>query len=97
MLTLEEFIIQLDNRIVGFNDYKYYNDAQREEDIQLRNWLQELRVRRRTCNQYAKALKEANISVIPDKENFFEEIVKRNRHEEEQAIKNLKIEGNNNE
>lgn len=51
--TLEEYILSLDNKLLGHNDYQYYNEACKQEDLQLREWLTELRTRRRTCKQYA--------------------------------------------
>ena len=56
--TLEEYIIMLDNHQLGFNGYSYYNEACKAEELQLRNWLQELRVRRRSCKTYAAAMKK---------------------------------------
>lgn len=58
--TLEQKIIQLDNHILGWNGYEYPNEACKKEDLQLRNWLQELRVRQRSCKTYADALRKVN-------------------------------------
>lgn len=58
--TLEQAIILIDNHLLGWNGYEYPNEACKEEDLQLRNWLQELRVRRRSCKTYAAALRKVN-------------------------------------
>lgn len=58
--SLEEVIVIYDNHLLGWNGYEYPNEAQRLEDLQFRNWLQELRVRRRTCKTYASAMKKIN-------------------------------------
>ena len=59
-MTLEAYILQIDNHLLGYNGYEYYNEACKEEDLQLRTWLQELRVRRRSCKTYSAALKKVN-------------------------------------
>lgn len=59
-MTLEAYILQIDNHLLGFNGYEYYNEACKEEDLQLRTWLQELRVRRRSCKTYSMALRKVN-------------------------------------
>ena len=58
--TLEEYILMIDDHQLGWNGFKYYNEAYKEEDLQLRNWLQELRVRRRSCKTYNMALRKVN-------------------------------------
>mgnify|MGYP002520124154 CR=1 FL=1 len=74
-MTLEAYILQIDNHLLGFNGYEYYNEACKEEDLQLRTWLQELRVRRRSCKTYSAALRKVNPKT---EEDIIKELIKEN-------------------
>ena len=73
--TLEECILFIDNRQLGWNGYKYYNEAYKEEELQIRNWLQELRVRRRSCKTYNAAMRKVNPKTEAE---AMEELIKEN-------------------
>ena len=73
--TLEEYIIMLDNHQLGWNGYTYPNEACKKEEYQLRTWLQELRVRRRSCKTYAMAMKKVNPKSEPE---IMEELIAEN-------------------
>lgn len=75
MPTLEEYIIMLDNHQLGWNGYTYPNEACKEEEYQLRTWLQELRVRRRSCKTYSAAMRKVNPKSEPD---IIEELIAEN-------------------
>lgn len=89
MPTLEEYIIMLDNRQLGFNGYEYYNEACKQEEYQLRTWLQELRVRRRSCKTYAAAMKKVDPkseteiieALIAENEELRAQLMRRNDNE----------------
>lgn len=73
--TLEEYILMIDNHQLGWNGFEYYNEACKEEDLQLRNWLQELRVRRRSCKTYKAAMRKVNPKTEAE---AIEELIKEN-------------------
>ena len=74
-MALERYILQIDNHLLGFNGYEYRNEACKEEDLQLRTWLQELRVRRRSCKTYSMALRKVNPKT---EEEIIAELIKEN-------------------
>lgn len=74
-MALEAYILQIDNHLLGFNGYEYYNEACKYEDLQLRTWLQELRVRRRSCKTYNAALRKVNPKTEVD---IITELIKEN-------------------
>lgn len=75
MPTLEEYIITLDNHQLGWNGYTYANEACKKEEYQLRTWLQELRVRRRSCKTYSVAMRKVSPKSEPD---IIEELIAEN-------------------
>lgn len=86
--TLEEYILSLDNKLLGHNDYQYYNEACKQEDLQLREWLTELRTRRRTCKQYAQRLKEFE-DITSNSSAVLTEVTNRHVFRERQIAKQL--------
>lgn len=60
MLTLEETIIHIDNKQLGYSNFGYCNEADKAEELQLRNWLQELRSLRKVRKVLLSAMKRIN-------------------------------------
>ena len=95
--TLEEYILSLDNKLLGHNDYQYYNEACKQEDLQLREWLTELRTRRRTCKQYAQRLKELGEDIMPNSSAVLTEVTNRHVFRDRQIANQLERKEENHE